>query len=88
MVKFIVKWLNLLLRTFQVDHDYHYMFNATRYDIMMNVREELMNIAKENDKAYGMYRGKTVLESMQIRRCVLRFVFLTKFQHASAHLPV
>ena len=58
---FFVKWLNLLLRTFQVDHDYHYMFNATRYDIMMNVREELMNIAKENDKAYGMYRGKQYL---------------------------
>ena len=39
----------------QVDVDHRVMFDATRHEIMMGVRQELKNIAYENDKAYGKY---------------------------------
>ena len=45
---------NRIFLLFQADLHYHRMFNITRYDIMMNVREELMNIAEGNDQAYGL----------------------------------
>ena len=35
------------------------MFNITRYDIMMNLREELKTIAEGNDQAYGRFNLKT-----------------------------
>ena len=35
------------------------MFNITRYDIMMNLREELKTIAEGNNQAYGRFNLKT-----------------------------